>query len=229
MGVELELAGSRNVIIRNVAVSHVVAEGAGEANDAIVITDGARHVWIDHCELFSDLTHGKDYYDGLLEIKNEASFVTVSWTEFHDHYKVSLISSGEEQIADTVIRATFHHNYFHDVNSRLPSIRFGKAHVFNNYYREITDGSCVNSRMGAVVKVENNYFEAASDAVGSWDSPMPGFYEVSNNVFVACTGAQPVESNAALSIPYPYALDDPNQIPSIVVAGAGVGKLASPP
>ncbi len=55
---------------------------------------------------------------------------------------------------------------------------------------------------------------------------MPGFYEVSNNVFVACTGAQPVESNAALSIPYPYDLDDPNQIPSIVAAGAGVGKLA---
>jgi pectate lyase len=228
-GVELQMAGSRNVIIRNVAVSHVVAEGAGEANDAIVITDGARNIWIDHCELFSDLDHGKDYYDGLLEIKNGASFVTVSWTEFHDHYKVSLMSSGEEQIGDTVIRATFHHNYFHHVNSRLPSIRFGKAHVFNNYYLEISDGSCVNSRMGAVVKVESNYFEGASDTVGSWDSPMPGFYEVSNNVFLACSGAQPVESNATLAIPYPYALDDPNQIPSIVVAGAGVGKLASRP
>jgi pectate lyase len=229
MGIELQVAGSENVIVRNVSVSHVVADGAGEANDAIVITDGARNVWIDHCELFSDLEHGKDHYDGLLEIKNEASFVTVSWTEFHDHYKVSLISSGEEQIADTAIRATFHHNYFHDVNSRLPSIRFGKAHVFNNYYLDISDGSGVNSRMGAVVKVENNYFEAVADTIGSWDSPMPGFYEVSNNVFVACTGAQPTESNATLAIPYPYTLDDPSQIPSIVVAGAGVGKLASPP
>src|SRR5262245_39788158 len=33
-GIELSLNGSRNVIIRNVAVSHVIADGAGTANDA---------------------------------------------------------------------------------------------------------------------------------------------------------------------------------------------------
>ncbi len=174
MGVELEVAGSRNVIIRNVAVSHVVAEGAGEANDAIVITDGARHVWIDHCELFSDLTHGKDYYDGLLEIKNEALVRDGVMDGVSRSLQGEPDQLGEEQIADTVIRATFHHNYFHHVNSRLPSIRFGKAHVFNNYYLEIPDGSCVNSRMGAVVKVENNYFEAASTPSDLGTARCPG-------------------------------------------------------
>ncbi|HVR21134.1 MAG TPA: hypothetical protein VMS65_15585, partial [Polyangiaceae bacterium] len=97
VGIELAVENQRNVIIRNVAVSHVVAEGAGTANDGIVLS-GAKNVWIDHCELFSDRTHGKDYYDGLLEIKNGAAFVTVSYTALHDHYKVSLISSGDEQV-----------------------------------------------------------------------------------------------------------------------------------
>ncbi len=103
----------------------------------------SRNIWIDHCELYSDLTHGKDFYDGLLDIKNESSFVTVSWSNIHDHWKASLISSGDEQVGDTVIRATYHHNYFHDCGSRLPSIRFGRAHVFDNYYLNNTTGSCV--------------------------------------------------------------------------------------
>ena len=73
-------------------MSHVIADGAGVANDAIEITGGAKNIWIDHCELYADLTHGKDYYDGLLDIKNEASFITVSNCNVHDHFKVSLVS-----------------------------------------------------------------------------------------------------------------------------------------
>ena len=96
-GIGLTINGARNVIVRNVAISHVLAAGATDANDAIEITGRAKNVWIDHCELFSDLLNGKDYYDGLLDIKNEASFITVSSTVFRDHYKVSLVSSGDEQ------------------------------------------------------------------------------------------------------------------------------------
>lgn len=225
MGIELQVNGSRNVVIQNVAVSHVVAEGAGTANDAIVITGGAENVWVDHCELFSDRDNGKDYYDGLLEIKNEASFVTVSYTEFHDHYKVSLISSGDEQVGDGVIRATFHHNFFHDCESRMPSIRFGKAHVFNNYYRDNTSGSGVNSRMGAVVRVEQNYFLRSKDPVGSRDSPVLGSWEVLDNVYDECSGDQPTESTGSLEVPYAVELDGAPEVPAIVEAEAGIGKL----
>lgn len=224
MGIELMINGVQNVIIRNVAVSHVIADGAGVANDAIEITGGAQHVWIDHCELFADRNNGKDYYDGLLDIKNGSRFITVSWTDFHDHYKVSLISSGDEQVGDTVIRATYHHNYFHNCGSRLPSIRFGKAHVFDNYY-QANDSTCVNSRMGAVVKVENNYFQTSQDTIGSWDSVSVGTWDVANNVFDACTGAQPTTSTGSLAIPYAYTLDAPAGLPTSIPAGVGVGKL----
>jgi pectate lyase len=222
-GIELAVESQRNVIIKNVAVSHVVAEGTGSANDAIVISD-SKNVWVDHCELFSDLDNGKDYYDGLLEIKNGAAFITVSHTEFHDHYKVSLISSGDEQVGDTVIRATYHHNYFHDTVSRLPSIRFGKAHVFNNYFSNNTGGSGVNSRMGAVVKVESNHFENTDDPIGWFEGPETGFWEVSDNVFEACAGSQPTTSTGMLEIPYAYTLDPVADVPASVSAAAGVGK-----
>jgi len=224
-GIELSLNGSRNVIIRNMAVSHVIADGAGTANDAIVMT-GAMNVWIDHCELFSDRTHGKDYYDGLVEIKNGASFITVSNCEIHDHYKVSLISSGDEQVGDTVIRATYHHNYFHAVGSRLPSIRFGKAHVFNNYYFDVADGSGVNSRMGAVVRVEGNYFQGIENPICFLDSPKTGYWDIgAGNTFVSCTGSQPTTSTGMLTPPYTYTLDPVDGVPTAVPAGAGVGKL----
>jgi pectate lyase len=224
-GIELSMNGSRNVIIRNIAVSHVIADGAGVANDGIVLT-GAMNVWIDHCELYSDLTHGKDYYDGLVEIKNGASFVTVSRCHIHDHFKVSLVSSGDEQVGDTVIRATYHHNYFHDVGSRLPSIRFGKAHVFNNYYLNVPDGSGVNSRMGAVARVEGNYFQSVENPIVFLDSAKTGFWDVTGgNTFAGCTGSQPTTSTGQLTPPYAYTLDPVADVPVTVPAAAGVGKL----
>jgi len=225
-GIELRVNGARNVIIRNVAVSHVIADGSGIANDAIEITGGARNIWIDHCELYADTTHGKDYYDGLLDIKNEASFITVSSCNIHDHYKVSLISSGDEQVADSVIRATYHHNYFHDVGSRLPSIRFGKAHVFNNYYLNVPNGSGVNCRMGAVARVEGNYFQGVEDPIVFLDSPMTGYWDVTGgNTFVSCTGSQPTTSTGTLTPPYTYTVDPVANVPTAVPAVAGLGKL----
>lgn len=49
-----------NVIIQNLKIGLVREE---YAEDAIGI-DAATNVWVDHCDLYSDLDHGKDYYDG---------------------------------------------------------------------------------------------------------------------------------------------------------------------
>ena len=189
---------------------------------------GAMNVWIDHCDLYSDLTHDKDYYDGLLEIKNGASFITVSHCHIHDHLKVSLISSGDDQVGDTVIRATYHHNYFHDTGSRLPSIRFGKAHIFNNYYLNNPEGTGVNSRMGAVVRVEGNHFQNVQNPIVFQDSLRTGNWDVTGgNTFVGCTGSQPTTSTGQLTPPYSYTLDPVANVPTAVPAAAGVGKIQS--
>jgi len=208
-GIELSINNARNVIIKNVTISHVTPQ------DAIEINGKSKNIWIDHCEFFSDREHGTDYYDGLLDIKNESTFITVSWSSFHDHYKTILISSGDEQFADTVIRVTFHHNFFYNCESRLPSIRFGRSHIFNNYYKNCN--TAINSRMGACVRVENNYFENVGKAVFSDYSSIPGAGFLLNNYLMSSNIYALAMCN--LEVPYKYFLDEPEKLPSIISSG----------
>jgi pectate lyase len=50
-----------------------------------ITVEASTNVWIDHCELSSDLDHGKDYYDGLVDITHGSDWVTVSNSYLHDH------------------------------------------------------------------------------------------------------------------------------------------------
>jgi hypothetical protein len=49
--------------------------------------------------------------------------------------------------------------------------------------------------------------------------------DVSNNVFLQCSGAQPTTSTAELTAPYAYTVDAPASLPTAIPMGAGVGKL----
>src|SRR5258705_10317866 len=112
-------------------------------------------------------------------------------------------------------RTTFHHNFYQNVNSRVPSYRFGVGHVFNNYYLDILT-SGVNSRMGAVLRIEGNVFERADDPITSLDSDTVGFWDVRDNQFLNCTGSQPNSSNGTFNPPYNYPLDSSANVKSIV-------------
>ncbi|MBN1997606.1 polysaccharide lyase family 1 protein [candidate division KSB1 bacterium] len=188
----IEINNTRNVIIQNIRVSHVTPA------DAMVITGKSQNIMIDRCELFSDREHGTEYYDGLLDIKNESTFITVSNCSFHDHYKTSLISSNDESPQDSTIRITFHLNYFYNCESRLPSIRFAKVHIFNNYYKNCNNA--INSRMGACVRIENNYFENVDKAVFMDYSLEDGFVQLIYNYFGSSNVT--TEPTCELAIPY---------------------------
>lgn len=220
-GIELSINRARNVIVQNIKVSHVTPQ------DAIEINGKSQNIWIDHCELFSDRDHGSDYYDGLLDIKNESSFITISWTIFHDHSKTSLISSGDQAVADSVIRVTYHHNFFYNCNSRLPSIRFGKAHIFNNYYKNC--GTAINSRMGACVRVERNYFTGVGTAVMMAYSLVVGSVQLIDNHF----GNSGVSTSptCVLDVPYAYEgfLDETEDLPEIITQEIGTSVAEENP
>lgn len=120
-----------NVIVRNLVIKNVEAD----YGDAIGIQEPeATNIWIDHCDLSSNMDNGKDYYDGLLDITHAADFVTVSNTKFHDHYKASLVghsdSNGDEDTGH--LRVTYANNHWVNINSRGPSFRFGTGHIINS-------------------------------------------------------------------------------------------------
>ncbi|EEB91817.1 hypothetical protein MPER_09765, partial [Moniliophthora perniciosa FA553] len=148
-GIGLRIVNATNVIIRNIKINKVLGPG-----DNIGLQT-ASNVWIDHVELWSDLDHDKDYYDGLLDITHGSTGVTVSNSHLRDHHKASLVGhSDSNKSQDVNIRVTYVGNYWKNLNSRTPSFRFGTGHIYNNYFENINDG--INTRVGAQVLVENN-------------------------------------------------------------------------
>jgi pectate lyase len=219
-GIGLSINQARNVIIRNISIAHVCTTGIANG-DGIEINGASKNILIDHCEISSDRNHGVDYYDGALDIKNGSTFITIAWSAFHDHYKVSLISSGETQYGDTVIRATYHHNYFYNCGSRLPSIRFGKAHIYNNYYYNSDDA--INSRDGAWVRVERNYFDGVGTAVMTSYSDSVGKVQLIDNHFGSSSYV--TSPTCDLQVPYAYTriLDPTDSIPKIIARNVRTG------
>lgn len=219
-GIGIKITRARNIIIRNLKIHHV---DIGD-KDCISIEGPADHIWVDHCELYNDLNHDKDYYDGLLDAKADSEYMTFSWNYFHDSYKTSLVGSSDSDNYDRKI--TYHHNYFKNCNSRLPSYRYGTGHIFNNYYAGILS-SGINSRMGAKLRIESNYFESSGNPIGFWDSDNTGYWELLNNKYVNCTGSQPTASTGSFTPPYNYTkvLHNVDNVKSLVTSYAGVGKI----
>jgi|GEM_PF-1017840 len=165
-----------NIIFRNLTFENC-------PDDAINI-DGPEnhHIWVDHC-LFSDLPMGSandpavatsdSANDGLVDVKNGAGYITISFNRFENHSK-GLLFSHECGVADDVnIKVTVHHNWFGYIAQRATRNRSGKVHLFNNYYtgtgtmlfpklekdKTYHHGYAIASVCGANVVVENNYFE----------------------------------------------------------------------
>lgn len=171
IGGGLRVKKASNVVIRNLKFSFSLAP-----IDSLVI-EASTKVWVDHCEFFSDMNHDKDYYDGLLDINHGSDFVTLSWNKFHDHYKVNLVGHSDNNAAEDTgkLHVTYHHNHFYNLYSRVPSLRFGSAHLYNNYYSNVS-GSCIHTRMGANALVEYNVFSNSIMPIETTgDSKIDGF------------------------------------------------------
>ncbi|MGI5286086.1 pectate lyase family protein [Nonomuraea polychroma] len=202
-----------NVIIRNIRFTNA-------EDDSISVTNKAHHVWIDH----NDLSGG---YDGLLDVKRESDYVTVSWNKFHHHSKAMLLGHSDTYTADIgKLRVTYHHNFFDGTDQRHPRARFGEpVHVFNNYYRNNSLYG-IASTQNAGVLVEGNYFENVAHPihVGYAESD-PGRVVERRNVYVNSGAPETAGSVVEPGTYYSYTLDDPATVPAKVQAGAGVGKV----
>jgi pectate lyase len=230
----LNIRNYKNVIIRNLKIREVFYP-----NDALTI-DACSHVWVDHNEFHSKMGEGitVDTYDGLLDIKNGSRYVTVSWNYLHDHMKCSLIGHSDkvsQQETDSQIRVTYHHNYFDNTDARNPSLRFGVAHLFNNYFKDIS-GYGLAARDGAHAKAENNVYENVKLPLTTDKFPVSGlpsgYICESSNIFTN-SGAN-VISQAGCDfwdsgiLPYTYTPDDTATVPDTVSTGVGTGKITVP-
>ena len=201
----------KNVIVRNLSISKVLASNG----DAIGI-QASSNVWIDHCDLSSDTSHDKDYYDGLLDVTHASEWVTVSNTFLHDHWKASLVGHSDDNGAEDSghLHVTYANNFWLNINSRGPSYRFGTGHIFNNYYENVSDG--INTRDGAQLLVESNV----------WVGSKKPLYSTDNGYAVSVDNDFGGQSNAALQgsltkVPYSYSKVASGSVKSVVVGQAG--------
>jgi pectate lyase len=215
----LRLKNVSNVVIRNLNISKPVAPADG------VTVQASTKVWIDHNSFSADRDHDKDYYDGLLDINHGSDSVTVSWNTFKNHFKGSLVGHSDSNASEDTgrLKVTYHHNHFSNVYSRIPSLRFGTGHFYNNYV-EGADTAC-HSRMGAQMLVENNVFRSTKVAVTTIrSSDIDGYANLrGNDLGGAATEISRV--GTFTNPPYSYSAEPASSVAASVTSGAGAGKL----
>ncbi len=227
----LNIRDYSNVIVRNLTIHEVLYP-----NDALTL-DNVQHGWVDRCELYSKIGEGVtvDTYDGLLDIKKGSSHITISWNYLHHHMKCSLIGHTDnigQQDEDSKIRVTYHHNWFSNTDGRNPSLRFGAAHMFNNYFEDINDYG-IAARDGAHAKLENNVYHNVKLPMSTDKFPVDGlpngYICESGNVLSGTTGAKVLSQTdcefwSATTLPYAYSPDPVTTVEATVKQYAGLGN-----
>ncbi|MET0357306.1 MAG: hypothetical protein ABW044_11035 [Cellvibrio sp.] len=191
-GIGINIVRAQNIIVRNLTLRW---NRIGQ-KDAISIDGDANNVssniWIDHNELYNDLNTDKDFYDELISGKRGTNNVTISYNYIHDSWKTSLWGYTDEDDFDRHI--TFAFNRWENANSRMPLFRHGHGHVYNNYYNNI-DGTAINSRMDAQIRVDGNVFENSKNVIVSQDSARLGYWDTANNLYTNVTWSAPPSGN----------------------------------
>ncbi|MDX3496319.1 polysaccharide lyase family 1 protein [Streptomyces turgidiscabies] len=215
----LRIKEETNVVVRNLNISKPLAPSDG------VTVQESKKVWIDHNSFSADRAHDKDYYDGLLDINHGSDNVTVSWNTFKDHFKGSLVGHSDNNASEDTghLKVTYHHNHFSNVYSRIPSLRFGTGHFYDNYVQGAE--TAVHSRMGAQMLVENNVFRSTLVAVTTnRSSDIDGYANLrGNDLGGAATEVSRV--GTFTTAPYSYTAEPASTVVASVTSGAGAGKL----
>jgi pectate lyase len=211
---------AHNVVIRDLKVSFA------RAPVDLIAVQASQHVWIDHNELFNDTSHDKDFYDGMVDLTHATDFVTVSWNYLHDHHKGSLVGHSDDNKAEDTghLRITYSHNWFDNVGSRLPRVRFGTIHLYDNLFTN-AGTSGIHCLMDAQCLVQNNVFVNVELPVWTTeDSERDGFAVATGNDY---GGRQPVitRTGTFTKPPYPVVLDQTAAVAALVKTGAGTGRI----
>ena len=258
----LSIMGVSNVILRNLTVVNPCdiapkwdpedgASGNWNSEYDGIVVESSRNVWIDHnfftdapqTDELSPIEKGKlkQCHDGALDIKKSSDFVTVSYNVFDRHEKNNLIGSSDSTTSDEGhLTVTFHHNHFTAVAERAPRVRFGRVHVYNNYYEGNRSAAVyayqysIGVGYKAQILSEHNAFDIAGATSCSHVVKNPGSSSktgaisdtgsllngASLNLAAACSFAA-----ASWTIPYSYSVMPATQVKDTVMQQAGVGKL----
>ncbi|KAL8528299.1 hypothetical protein ACS0TY_005924 [Phlomoides rotata] len=130
-----------NVIIHGIRIHDIVPKFGGLIRDSVdhfgfrTMSDGdgisifgSQNVWIDHVSM-------TNCADGLIDVIQGSTGVTISNGHFTDHNDVMLFGASDKYTFDEKMQVTVAFNHFGKrLVQRMPRARFGYIHVVNNDY-----------------------------------------------------------------------------------------------
>jgi pectate lyase len=144
-----------NVLIRNISFYDYYDDGIN------IGYPQTHHIWIDHCTFGhpTTLPSNIDHPDGGCDVKDGASYITISWCLFRNSWKTSLIGHSDGNGATDIgrLKVTMVNNHFLNTNSRNPRVRFGEVHVLNNLSQNVMLYG-IAAANSARVFAENNFY-----------------------------------------------------------------------
>lgn len=154
--------------------------------------------------------------DGLVDLREDTTYWTVSNTIFRNHDKTFGIGWTD----NVVVEGTIHHNWFDGTNQRNPSAdNMLHAHLYNNYLSGVTSyGHYVRGSTNA--RIENVYFVDTQDPI----TVDEGGILASTGIIVEGDSGEPAADQGEAFLPsdfYEYTLDATEDVPSIVQGSAG--------
>ncbi|MFD9561591.1 pectinesterase family protein [Streptomyces sp. NPDC059994] len=209
--------GVHNVIIRNLTIrdSYQGVWNDKEHDFDAIQMDGAHHVWIDH----NDLRHTAD---GLIDVRKDSTYVTVSWNRLSNANKAFGIGWTQNVVTDI----TIHHNWIRETEQRNPSTdNAAHAHLYNNFLED-APGTSIKSSYGNYARgktrmlLENSYFQGMNNPV---IRDATAALVQRGNIFSGTSGRNESGGGAAFDPKkyYGYAPDAAGNVPALVKSGAG--------
>ncbi|KAM9883330.1 pectate lyase Pel-34K [Verticillium dahliae] len=206
----LRLIKVSNVIIRNLIIGHS-SDGTDNDYDGIQ-SDTSSNIWIDHC-LFEEAG------DGLVDLRKDTNYFTVSNNIFRKHDKAFGIGWTENVVA----RGTIHHNWFDSTNQRNPSAdNLAEAHLYNNFVSGVTSyGHYARGATTAVI--ENVFFENTKNPITRDEGAA---LRTKGNIFEGTDGTIAKDAGVAFDPAsyYSYTLTKTADVPAFVRGNAGPRK-----
>lgn len=181
-GGTIQISNESNIQIRNLTIQdafdpfphHEANDGYNAQWDGINIQNTSKNIWIDHCTFEDTLTLGSvqtngsdkekwQTYDGLCDMKDDSTNITVSNCVFRNHDKTMLIGSSDSNGDNKKRFVTLQGNYFSNCGQRLPMVRNTTIHILNNYYDADSNSTysqqyAVGCRKNSIIYAEANYF-----------------------------------------------------------------------
>lgn len=232
----------RNVIVRNLRV-HPAGTCQGDSGEGSCETFGdnftikyVRRAWFDHLTVHDGL-------DGNLDITHGCDSITLSWIRQYytrtgiAHQFSNLIGHSDKNGVEdsTRLRITWHHSLWGDgIRERMPRVRFGRIHLYNNVFASSAANYCIRVGYQANVLAEGNAFLGTHNPYDLYSAKAiypAGTILLRRNLF-RNTDGDTVGNGTGFTPPYAYTLAEPATLDGLVTpaaTGAGANLTWGPP